>query len=258
MVAETGVNPNQAIYEKFYTGKHLALTPQNVYELELKKLRLDALEKYGTDRDVVDLCCGSGTYSLLVLDKVRTLTGVDFSSSLLKHFQENLPAHFSDKTKIIQTDARALPLASSNTDFVFSIASLYYIPQVDLVVNEVHRILKPGGTAFLEFGNFFSINTLFSFLWYKEKGWAKPSHISLKQLRSILHDGKWEILDWRCFQFLPLYRPPTALLFLYPFTGAHLKKILGIKIKGRMLDDWISTFLLPFMAFRHTVTLRKK
>lgn len=48
----------------------------------------------------------------------------------------------------IQADARDIPVLDGCADLVFNIAMLEHVPEPDLVVSEMLRVLKPGGLAF--------------------------------------------------------------------------------------------------------------
>lgn len=49
----------------------------------------------------------------------------------------------------IQGDMQVLPFSDASVDFIFSIAAIEHVPNPELVLNEVERVLKPGGKAFL-------------------------------------------------------------------------------------------------------------
>lgn len=49
----------------------------------------------------------------------------------------------------VQGDARHLPLADESVDFVYSSGVLHHSPNIERSVREIHRVLKPGGFAFV-------------------------------------------------------------------------------------------------------------
>ena len=83
-------------------------------------MRLNFLKRFSRNKDVLDLCCGSGTYSLQILDSVRSITGLDFSRNLLESFRlELLKLPLRKKVKIVEGDAKNLPFANNgNLRFV--------------------------------------------------------------------------------------------------------------------------------------------
>lgn len=53
------------------------------------------------------------------------------------------------KERRLQGDMQKLPLQDQSVDFIFSIAAIEHIPFPELVLEEIARVLKPGGKAFL-------------------------------------------------------------------------------------------------------------
>lgn len=49
----------------------------------------------------------------------------------------------------IQGDMQRLPFRNKSIDFIFSIAAIEHVPFPELVLEEIARVLKPGGKAFL-------------------------------------------------------------------------------------------------------------
>jgi ubiquinone/menaquinone biosynthesis C-methylase UbiE len=49
----------------------------------------------------------------------------------------------------LQGDARYLPIADGSVDFVYSSGVLHHSPDIGRSVNEIYRILKPGGIAYI-------------------------------------------------------------------------------------------------------------
>jgi SAM-dependent methyltransferase len=78
-----------------------------------------------------------------------------FSSHVVRHIGLEYPPYYRH-FPLHQTlaancygDGRALPFRGSSCDVAFASEVLSYIEQVDAVVGEIHRVLKPGGTFIL-------------------------------------------------------------------------------------------------------------
>lgn len=86
---------------------------------------------------VLELGCGVG----LLKGVHPNYHGMDFS----------LPALQScgGPIKRVQGDMQCLPFRDQSVDFIFSWASLEHVPQPELALAEIQRILKPGGVALL-------------------------------------------------------------------------------------------------------------
>jgi ubiquinone/menaquinone biosynthesis C-methylase UbiE len=91
----------------------------------------------------LDLGCGDGHLMSIILDHVgpRELVGVDLDQA------ETAIANERQTYKQVETaSAGALPFKDSSFDFVFSNSVLEHIPDIDSVIAEVARVLRPGGT----------------------------------------------------------------------------------------------------------------
>jgi ubiquinone/menaquinone biosynthesis C-methylase UbiE len=228
------------------------------YDRRIVEIRRALLRRFVAGRDVLDLCCGSGAYLIPILDNVKSAVGVDFSSNMLDGFRARLNGRNNRNLVLIEADAASLPLSDSCVDVVFSFTSLYYLPRVDLAIAEVARVLRPGGYAILELGNLYNINTLIAAGFHEELGWAKNYHISYVKMRRYLRDAGLKTLEWRCFQLSPMYGVPKKYFWLYPVAHPAWKKLMGIEIAGKMIDEWISSAIpLRYFASRHLIVIQK-
>lgn len=253
------MNPNLEIYNKNYSDHNLAIKTKTAYDEYMIALRFSFIEKYGAGRDVLDLCCGTGSYLIPVLNRVRSAVGVDFSSNMLNGFKKNLGGKIPSNLTLLEGDATNLSIPDQSFDFVFSYTSLYYIPNVGAAIGEVSRVLRPGGYAVLELGNVYNINTIICNLQYKDSGWAKPFYIPYGKMWKYLQSAGLDVLEWRPFQILPMYGTPKRLFYLYPLLSPVWKKIMGLQMGGRMLDELISrSWPLRFFAFRHIFLVTKR
>jgi SAM-dependent methyltransferase len=239
---------NRDIYNNNYSAGGLALNAERGYDAEMIRIRLQYIQEYGAGRDVLDLCCGGGAYLMPALPAVRSAVGLDFSRNLLKGFQQALGGAGADRLRLVEGDALRLPLGDNGFDFVFSYCSLYHIPRLDLALAEIGRVLRPGGYAALELGNSASLN----------HGWAKPFSVPYSDILGWLKAAGLETVEHRSLQIVPLYGVPRRLLFLLPFFHPRWKRLFGIKVRGRMLDEWISSSpLLRRLAFRQFFLVKK-
>jgi SAM-dependent methyltransferase len=91
---------------------------------------------------VLDLGCGDGhLLELLVARGGRTLIGVDMSpEELAAAARRRLTG-----VELIEAPARELPLASGSIDWVLSHLAFMLMSDVESVVRELARVLRPGG-----------------------------------------------------------------------------------------------------------------
>ena len=105
----------------------------------------DALSGIGA---VLDLGCGTGDllYTLgILIGEEACCVGVDLSPEMLAVAQAKIVD--CPHTSVIQTDVtQPLPFADESFDLVASLHLLQEISAPSLVLEEVYRILKPGGS----------------------------------------------------------------------------------------------------------------
>jgi ubiquinone/menaquinone biosynthesis C-methylase UbiE len=252
-------NPNREIYDRNYTAAQLELSPTTAWDRYLVDLRMELIRRHGTGKDVLDLCCGTGSYLLPNLDRFRSAVAVDFSSTMLDALRARLGGIVPDKLVVFEQDAQDLSLASESVDFVWSFTSLYYVPALDRALGHVARVLRPGGYAALELGNSHSLNELVSRVQHRATGSALPYTRPYPELRRLLEDAGLVCVEWRAFQLLTMYGTPRRLRMLSPLLSARWKSVMGRRVRGRLVDEWISG-AWPFrhLAFRHLVVARKR
>jgi len=89
---------------------------------------------------MLDLGCGDGSLGALVIPATCTIFGVDLSLEDLK-----LAARTGRYTKVVASDAGALPFPDASFDMVFSNSVLEHIPHLDKVLRDISRVLRAGG-----------------------------------------------------------------------------------------------------------------
>lgn len=95
---------------------------------------------------VLEIGCGLGTDSVQFAKAGASYVGLDLSlrSVLLakKNFEwRNLPAF------LLVSDAESLPIEGDSVDVVYSHGVLHHTPNIQKAVDEIHRVLRPGGRA---------------------------------------------------------------------------------------------------------------
>ena len=174
-----------------------------------------------TNKDVLDLCCGSGTYLVDLLGHVKRIVGLDFSRKLIDAAAARIASQKS-VAALVEGDARSLPFAEGSFDTVFSLASLYYVPDVRQAIDETARVLRPGGVAILDLGNSRSLATFPSALSHIFYGWAKSYAIPYKDILKAIAGAGLEIEQHHASQILPLFGPRLVQLLL-PFSSSAIQ-----------------------------------
>ncbi|KKI99580.1 class I SAM-dependent methyltransferase [Prochlorothrix hollandica] len=96
----------------------------------------------GREANVLDLCCGCGQATQVLVQHFDRVTGLDASPRSLGRAQAQVPqAHY------VQGFAEAMPLEAEQFDLVHSSAALHEMEpeQLRQILREIHRVLKPQG-----------------------------------------------------------------------------------------------------------------
>jgi SAM-dependent methyltransferase len=89
---------------------------------------------------------GVGTDSLQFVRHGARFIGIDLSDRSLRLTQERFRL-YGFAGRLFQADAEFLPFASSFFDVIYSWGVLLCVPNIRSAVEEVHRVLRPGGKA---------------------------------------------------------------------------------------------------------------
>jgi SAM-dependent methyltransferase len=104
------------------------------------------------DRDVLDVGCGAGVEVVRFAQAGARVAGVDAAHSAVALTKANLAGqHLTARLSV--ADGEALPFASGFFDYVFAHGVIQYAADDRAVVSEVHRVLRPGGTALFQVYN---------------------------------------------------------------------------------------------------------
>jgi SAM-dependent methyltransferase len=90
-------------------------------------------------RVIIDLASGSGPVSRELAQPGRTVVGIDLSADELALASERGPGPW------VQGDALRLPFRDGSVDVVTSSMGLVVVTPLDQVLDEVARVLRPGG-----------------------------------------------------------------------------------------------------------------
>jgi SAM-dependent methyltransferase len=114
-------------------------------------------------RQVLEAMCGSGHTTNGLLARGAEVTGLDISEACIESFQRRWP---TCRTACAPLSQAGLP--SGSFDAVVVVGGLHHLqPHVDPAIDEIHRLLKPGGWfAFFE-PHAGSLPDWFRQQWYK-------------------------------------------------------------------------------------------
>lgn len=97
---------------------------------------------------IVDLGCGAGTDLLIAAQRTGEsgrAIGIDMTTSMLTRARESATAMGLGNVELHESLIEELPLEDASVDVVISNGVLDLVPDKDAVLDEINRVLRPGG-----------------------------------------------------------------------------------------------------------------
>jgi SAM-dependent methyltransferase len=137
-VNDEATRHNQVTYDRIAA---LYAQRQDSRDLSFPDLRQAFVTRLAPAADLADLGCGPAFDGASFAATGHRVTGVDRSAAMLAIAGRVLPG------RLMQADLRSIPLAATSLDGIWCCAALLHVPedQTMVVLNEIHRVLRPGG-----------------------------------------------------------------------------------------------------------------
>lgn len=96
-------------------------------------------------KNVLDYGCGSGYGTALISDYCTKVTGVDISSEAVRYARSHYNAPNLSYLQIEPAEIALLPFPDSSFDVVLSFQVIEHVQNVSVYLQELNRVLAPGG-----------------------------------------------------------------------------------------------------------------
>ncbi|MBN2530521.1 MAG: class I SAM-dependent methyltransferase [Deltaproteobacteria bacterium] len=123
------------------------------YHALIDQLELDIIRPLAKDGDVLEVGCGTGLIMKEIQQMARSVKGIDISEQML----EKARARGLD---VCQGVAETLPWPDNSFDLTYSFKVLAHVEHIKEALQEMQRVLRPGGYMVAEFYNTLSIRHL--------------------------------------------------------------------------------------------------
>ena len=135
------MNDNKKFWQRFAKlySPFMEKGNKELYE----KIKESSIPYITCDTNVLELACGSGQLSFRLARYAKLWEATDFAENMIaeaKKHPKSKNLHFSVE------DATNLPYADGSFDAVVIANALHIMPEPDLAMSEICRVLKEGGT----------------------------------------------------------------------------------------------------------------
>lgn len=142
---------NQSYYDTFaesYEAKR-----HEGYHRFLDEAEFSLISPYATDAEVLEVGCGTGLILARAAKVARRAAGMDISPGMLELAR-------SRGLEVQEGTATSLPFDDDSFDLTYSFKVLAHVEGIEVALEEMARVTRPGGKIFAEFYNTQSLRTL--------------------------------------------------------------------------------------------------
>ena len=136
--------------------------------------------------DVLEVGVGLGADHQSFAEAGASLSGIDLTERAVSHTQRRLKL-LGHASNLQVADAERLPFQENSFDLVYSWGVLHHSPNTQAAINEVWRVLRPGGSSRIMIYNKYSVIGLMLWLRYglfRLKPWLSLEHLYSNYLES--------------------------------------------------------------------------
>lgn len=96
-------------------------------------------------KKVLDIAIGSGLHTVTFAKAGAIVTGIDLTQYAVMQTKKNLEVNNLDNVEILQMDAQNMSFKNNTFSLVNAWGCLMHMPDTEKAINEIYRVLKPGG-----------------------------------------------------------------------------------------------------------------
>jgi len=115
-----------------------------------RKIPFDNLISFGTlkNKSILEIGVGMGSHAALIAPYSKSYTGIDLTEYAFKMTSKRMElSQLHPNYKIIRMNAEKLDFSDNSFDLVWSWGVIHHSAKTENILNEIHRVLKPGGSA---------------------------------------------------------------------------------------------------------------
>jgi ubiquinone/menaquinone biosynthesis C-methylase UbiE len=107
--------------------------------------RLDHWLQLGGDERALDVGAGAGAFAFAIAPRVREVVAVELDEALAARARADAPPN----VEVVVGDGEHLPFERASYDVAGTLRTLHHTPRPELLVAELARVTRPGGTILI-------------------------------------------------------------------------------------------------------------
>jgi len=209
-----------------------------------KKLPFDHLIDFQSlcDKDILEIGVGNGSHAQLLARFARTFAGIDITDYAVRCTSERMRC-FGLNGTILRMDAENMQFADNTFDFIWTWGVIHHSSNTRRVLEEMHRVLRPGGQAITmvyhrNLWNYYIIGGFFMGVLKGNLLRTRSLHATIQQSTDGAIARYYSIREWKSL-VSTLFGIERVMVFgskpeIIPLPGGKVKKILMAFIPNRL------------------------
>jgi ubiquinone/menaquinone biosynthesis C-methylase UbiE len=151
-------------------------------------------------KDVLDIASGEGYGAALLASIAKSVTGVDIDPASVEHARH---VYYSPKLNFVAGNCDSVPLPDASFDVVTSFETIEHHDKHEEMLDEIKRLLRPGGTLIMSSPNRLTYSD--------EPSYKNPFHV-----KELYFDEFYELLQRRFKSIRMFGQRLAAGSFVFP------------------------------------------
>lgn len=99
------------------------------------------------NKKVLEIGLGQGADSMQIINRGAQYHGIDLTDESIRRLKERFELFEKPYIEVRKANAQQIPYNDNYFDSVYSHGVIHHSPEIEKIVSEIHRVLKPGGKA---------------------------------------------------------------------------------------------------------------
>lgn len=151
------MNDSKQAYDQWHNQHDVDVDANAIWHSKIKELSDPYQDFQG--KKILEIGCGRGGFACWLSSQKFApdlIVAADYSSSAIQKASEFAKMHGITNISWIEADIQSIPFEKESFDTVISCETIEHVPNPVLAVQELARVLKPGGTLYLTTPNYFN------------------------------------------------------------------------------------------------------